>query len=265
MVVAFQNFEYTQILQFLSSSVAYPKMVRLPNPVRAIALRSWPGRDETDMAIWIHQPLLIVSIESDTWCLARDPRGGESYVPRAYIEFLSPVSGVSDDSAAAQAYKNWALQVARVLEGAGRSMVDGSDERKKKEKVMRSEGALEEGERAKWHRVDSEAFPFPPSEVCTCELLRCKERKTDTRLGACRHDVERLLKGVGREYNANFLWRESLKWHPDKWVRFLANDFVEGKKVVTELFVIIKELADEKREQEQHETKAEEKAEVGKA
>jgi len=225
-------------------------MVRLPNPVRAIATRSWPGRDETDMTIWKHQPLLIVSIESDTWCLARDPRGGESYVPRAYIEFLSPVSGVSDESAAAQAYRNWTTQVARVLEGAGRSTVDGSDERRQKEEAMKSVAKLDEGDRIKWNRVDVETFPFPPKEVRTCELPRCKERKAETRLGACKHDVERLLKGVGREYNAAWLWRESLKWHPDRWVRFLADDFVEGKRVVTEIFVIIKELADEKREQE---------------
>jgi hypothetical protein len=127
---------------------------------------------------------------------------------------------------------------------------DGSDERREREEVMREQGKVKEDERVKWSRVDWETFPFPPRDVCTCEQPLCKVRKEATKLGACKHDVERLLKGVGAEYSAAWLWRESLEWHPDKWTRFLANDFVEGQSLVTEMFVIVKALADEKREQE---------------
>lgn len=202
------------------------------------------------MTIFKHQELLVVSLEGDYWAKVRSrPAGEEQYVPRAFINFLEPVSAVADEDQARPAYRNWVTQVERVLKDSGRAG-DGSDERREREAELRKAGKLGEEERMGWTKIDFETFPFPPKEICSCEVDSCKVRKEEMSLGACKHDVERLLKGVGKDYNASWLWRESLKWHPDKWVRFLANDFVEGERCVTEMFVIIKGLADERREAE---------------
>lgn len=237
-----------------SSNSTNKTSLRLPNPVRAIATGRWPGHDETDLPVYKNQPLTVVSLEGDHWVKVKH-LNEERYVPRSYIQFLGPVSLVNDSDSAKTAYRTWVRQLGKVLGAAGMGG-DGVDERKGREVEMRQEGKVKEDKKVRWTKVDWETFPFPPREICTCEVPICKARKEETKLGACRHDVGRLLKGVGAEYSAAWLWKESLKWHPDKWTRFLANDFVEGPQLVTEMFVIVKALADEKREQEGNATAA---------
>jgi flagellar biosynthesis GTPase FlhF len=85
-------------------------------------------------------------------------------------------------------------------------------------------------------------FPSPPKEACDCHLIGCVQRKKDTGLGACRHDVEALLRASG-EFDHNWLRHERLAWHPDRFGRKCSPEWQEvGKKKATELFEIYEDL-----------------------
>ena len=58
-------------------------------------------------------------------------------------------------------------------------------------------------------------FSHLPRSACTCQLLECQQRKIDTRLMACSHGVEGFLRASGI-YNKEWLRRERLMWHPDR-------------------------------------------------
>jgi hypothetical protein len=49
-------------------------------------------------------------------------------------------------------------------------------------------------------KLDKRTFPWLPPEMCACEEAGCWLRKQETTLGACVHDVEILLRGVGEGY-----------------------------------------------------------------
>jgi hypothetical protein len=94
-------------------------------------------------------------------------------------------------------------------------------------------------------------FPWLPPEVCACELPSCWLRKQDRPLGACIHDVEVLLKGAGDKYEASWLWKMSLGWHPDRFVKKFKESFKEeGMLAVGEMFGILTEMANKEREEE---------------
>jgi len=88
-------------------------------------------------------------------------------------------------------------------------------------------------------------FPAPPKEACECKLIGCVQRKKDTGLGACRHDMEALLKASGK-YDIKWLRHERLAWHPDRFGRkcdpFKKEVLV---KKATEMWEIMEELIEE--------------------
>ena len=101
-------------------------------------------------------------------------------------------------------------------------------------------------------KIDHRAFPWLPPEVCACEESSCWLRKQEYSLGACVHDVEVLIKGAGEKYTAHFLWRMSLGWHPDKFVKKFREGFAEeGEKAVREMFNILTELSLKERGKEE--------------
>ena len=229
-------------------------MTRLPQPVRAIATRTWHATEEIEMTIFKYQPLLIVTIESDTWAKARNAAGEELYVPRIYLKFHGTVSSVSTGMSLVQAFTAWREQVDGVLADArdlGKTKKELKAERKENAEVESQAGGKEKSKMKTW--VQFETFPFLPKDVCTCEQPQCVSRKCETGLGACRHDVERLLRGgVEGAYSAKWLREESWKWHPDRWGKILDEDFrVQGEKMVTEMFVILKTLEQERMDAEE--------------
>ena len=235
-------------------------MTRLPQPVRAIATRTWHATQEIEMTIFKYQPLLIVTIESDTWAKARNAAGEELYVPRIYLKFHGAVSSVSIGMSLVQAYRTWREQVDGVLKDArdlGKTKKELEADKKERPEAEAEEPGGGKGKVKMKTWVQFETFPFLPKDVCTCEQPQCVSRKSDTGLGACRHDVERLLRGgVEGAYSGKWLREESLKWHPDRWEKILEEDFrAEGKKMVTEMFVILKTLEQERTEAEGNLTK----------
>jgi len=232
-------------------------MTRLPQPVRAIATRTWHATQEIEMTIFKNQPLLIVTIESDTWAKARNAAGEELYVPRIYLKFLGAVSSVCTGGSLAESFKAWRAQIDAVLADSrdlGMTREELEAERKERGEVEGQEAGGKKSKMKTW--VEFETFPFLPKEVCTCGEPLCVSRKSETGLGACRHDVERLLRDVEGAYSAKWLREESLKWHPDRWEKILDQGFrAEGKKMVTEMFVILKALEQERRETEGNTTK----------
>jgi len=205
------------------------------------------------MTIFKHQPVLIVTIESDTWAKARNAAGEELYVPRIYLKFHGVVSSVSTGVSLVEAFRVWREQVDGVLADArdlGKTRKELQADKKEKRVAEEKGGGKGKIKMKTW--VEFETFPFLPKDVCTCGEPQCVSRKSETGLGACRHDVERLLRGgVEGAYSAKWLKEESLKWHPDRWEKILDQDFrAEGKKIVTEMFVILKMLEQEKMEAE---------------
>jgi hypothetical protein len=210
------------------------------------------------MTIFKHQSLLIVTIESDTWAKARNAAGEELYVPRMYLKFHGAVSSVSTGVSLMQAFRAWRDQVDGVLADArdlGKTREKLQVDRKERAEAEEKGGGKGKSKLQTW--VEFETFPFLPKDVCTCEQPQCVSRKSETGLGACRHDVERLLRGgVEAAYSAKWLRDESLKWHPDRWEKILDQDFrADGKKMVTEMFVILKALEEERMEAEGNLTK----------
>ena len=89
-------------------------------------------------------------------------------------------------------------------------------------------------------------FPYLPPSVCICDIEGCKNRKSESGLFACRHDVERLLRASGL-YSKTWLRNERVAWHPDRFGRKCSHAHKGSlQKVTTELYAIFEELiADE--------------------
>jgi hypothetical protein len=64
-------------------------------------------------------------------------------------------------------------------------------------------------------------------------------------IGACQHDVEKLLKASGL-YSYEWLRQERLRWHPDRFGRLCDENWREaGKKMAGEMFKLIHALMEE--------------------
>lgn len=88
-------------------------------------------------------------------------------------------------------------------------------------------------------------FPQPPKEVCTCKEPGCVQRKKDTGLCACKHDMKLLLKASG-EYSTGYLRHGRLAFHPDRFSRRCDEGAKESLvKMATEMFEIYDELIEE--------------------
>lgn len=87
-----------------------------------------------------------------------------------------------------------------------------------------------------------QAFPHLPQSACVCALPACVQRKKDTTLGACRHDVEEFLKS-SPTYNKAWLKQQKVKFHPDQFSRRSEpSQRAAFEKKATEMYTIIEEL-----------------------
>jgi hypothetical protein len=85
-------------------------------------------------------------------------------------------------------------------------------------------------------------FPAPPLDICICQLVSCKNRKIESNLMACVHDVELLLRGSG-QYSHAWLKKQMLNWHPDRIGQRSEPEFrAEACRKATEMFAIFQEL-----------------------
>lgn len=85
-------------------------------------------------------------------------------------------------------------------------------------------------------------FPAPPLEISICELVACKNRKIDSTLMSCVHDMETLLRASG-EYSYQWLKNQAINWHPDRIGQRTEPEFrAEANKKSTEMFSIFQEL-----------------------
>jgi hypothetical protein len=86
-------------------------------------------------------------------------------------------------------------------------------------------------------------FPYLPTDVCTCDDPICGPRKIEKKLLACQHDVEKLLRASG-QYSLEFLSKERLPWHPDKFGRKCSDapNKVELLMQTTEMFSMFQVL-----------------------
>ncbi|KAF9734196.1 hypothetical protein PMIN01_07099 [Paraphaeosphaeria minitans] len=84
------------------------------------------------------------------------------------------------------------------------------------------------------------SFPYLPPSLTTCPLPGCALQKADPiGLRACKHDVERLLRGSGN-YGYEWLKKERLRWHPDRFGRLCEVGYrEEGRKVSEEMWKVI--------------------------
>jgi hypothetical protein len=86
-------------------------------------------------------------------------------------------------------------------------------------------------------------FKHPPQSVCRCREVFCMQRKNiEGAVGACKHDLEALLRGSG-EYSLAWLRRERLRWHPDKFGQRCDSIFrPELTKKATQMYALFEEL-----------------------
>jgi len=91
-------------------------------------------------------------------------------------------------------------------------------------------------------------FPHLAVSLCICNNVECRGRKAEEGgLGACQHDVERILRASGN-YSMEWLRKERLQWHPDRFGRRCHPDFKEAlQKKATELYSIFETLIEKER------------------
>jgi hypothetical protein len=194
-------------------------------PVRAHSTTNWKPRDILELRLTKNQQLKIVEVKSEHWYIARTTESEEGWVPAAMIKLHAPIESMD----IAGIYRIW------------------------KEKVDIAFGAKpvfdENGDQKKSPRMTEKTFPWLPPEMTACEKMSCKLRKKEKPLGACVHDVEMLLQGVGDEYCAKWLWREKLKWHPDQFAKKCGMSWKEeGMEVACEMFIVMEELIEKEKE-----------------
>ena len=92
-------------------------------------------------------------------------------------------------------------------------------------------------------KMEIYVFPHLPLAAVYCRDVSCAARKaTAGSLMACRHDVERLLRGSG-QYSREWLRKERLAWHPDRFGRRCNADFrKELNKKAEELYMVFEQL-----------------------
>jgi hypothetical protein len=198
-----------------------PSIGVLPFPVRAHSTTNYSPRDILELPLTKNQSLKIIEVKSEHWYIARTTSNDEGWVPAAYIKLHSRI----EDMDIPGVFKAW------------------------NDKVKIAFGEKEDrdvhGNIKQYRRMVYKTFPWLPNEILTCEEVSCKIRKGEKEFGGCVHDVEMLLKGVGDEYSAKWLFKESLRWHPDRFGRKCNPGWREdGKKIVNEMFTILQELID---------------------
>lgn len=198
----------------------------LLHPVRALVVDPHSSRDVLELTLTKSQPLKIIEVKSEYWFIARTQRGKEGWVPAKKLRLLGPLVNTRIF------YDLWTFKTNIAL---GKKLA--------KDK---------EGKVILHRRITGKTFPFLPPEICGCDKMECVMRKEDTGLGACVHDVERLLKGAGEAYCAKWLWGMSLMWHPDQFARKCAKGWRdEGRVLANEMFVILSELIEKERAREE--------------
>jgi hypothetical protein len=204
-----------------------PPTCVLPFPVRAHSTTDYRPRDRLELPLSKNQKLEIVDVKSEHWYIARTTNLEEGWVPAAYIKLHSPI----EDMDIPGLFRGWEDKV-RIAFGG--------------KKEYDADGNVKE-----YRRVVYKTFPWLPNEVLVCERTICKLRKEEKELGACVHDVEMLLRGVGDEYSAKWLFKESLRWHPDRFGRKCNPSWRdEGTKIASEMFIILQELIDIEKQSE---------------
>jgi hypothetical protein len=88
-------------------------------------------------------------------------------------------------------------------------------------------------------------FPFLPVNICKCHKISCLLSKNEKdSLKACHHDVEKLLRASGN-YSTEWLRKERLQWHPDRFGRSCDPDHRDILiRQTTELYAIFGILID---------------------
>ncbi|KAL1594322.1 Phosphatidylglycerol/phosphatidylinositol transfer protein [Paraconiothyrium brasiliense] len=84
------------------------------------------------------------------------------------------------------------------------------------------------------------SFPYLPASATVCPLPVCALQKADPAgLRACKHDVERLLR-ASENYGYEWLKKERLRWHPDRFGRLCEEGWrEEGRRLGGEMFKLI--------------------------
>jgi hypothetical protein len=201
----------------------------LPTPIQAEARRAYAARDILELAFPVRQRMRILEVKSEWWYIA-ELAGSKvrGWVPSQYVRIARTALSAIE---VRTLYLAWKEKVACAT--GEKSVLDKN------------------GKTVKHGKITSATFPSIPVEIITCDEMTCVNRKMERPLGACEHEVEALLMGAGEEYCARWLWRESLKWHPDQFVRKCHEEFKEvGAAMGTELFSIIMALAGKERARE---------------
>lgn len=201
-------------------------------PLRAVVTTSHKPRDNLELELKKGQRLLLLEQKGDWWYIAFHPKSKkQGWVPAKHLRILPQL----DDYTLGKLFLNWYEKKERAFGGEKKSGMESITE----ESVRRE-------------MLCKETFPFLPLGIDVCDKVVCKMRKMEKGLGVCVHDVEAFLKaGVGELYGSKFLWVESLQWHPDRAGRKCKVDFmVEGKKVASEMYVILQELTAQARKKE---------------
>ncbi|KAF2436962.1 hypothetical protein EJ08DRAFT_655116 [Tothia fuscella] len=202
----------------------------LPIPIYARAKRPYTKRDILELTLKQNQPMKIIEVKSEWWFIARlQGSGKEGWVPVQYVT-LTPQT-LSDEEAK-KVFDEWKSKVEIAIgEKTGFNQNGG---------VMKHEP------------ITAATFPNIPIEVMGCEKVACTNRKLEKcQLGACVHEIETLMKGVGEAYCSKWLWRESLMWHPDQFSKKCSKEWRdEGAAAGSEMFIILQDIVDKERAKE---------------
>jgi predicted nuclease with TOPRIM domain len=204
-----------------------PPIGVLSFPVRAHATRNWKPRDILELPLTKNQQLKIVEVKSEHWYIARTTELDQGWVPAAMIKLHATIDSMDITGL----YKDW-KQKLDIAFGDKQAFDENGNEKTRQ-------------------KMSEKSFPWLSPEVTACEEMSCMLRKNEKRLGACVHDVEKLLHGAGEVYCAKWLWKEKLKWHPDRFAKKCAKSWKkEGMEVASEMFIVLGELIDKVREAE---------------
>jgi hypothetical protein len=176
----------------------------------AKAIRSYKPREPNEIRIHRGEYLRILYQASSYWWIGENTSRQKGYLPAKYVSLSSHASNPDSERerCTAEVFKEWRQQV-------DRTVITG----------------------------DITEFPRMPEHICTCVALPCLEEKSaPNSIGACKHDVKMLLHGSGL-YEASWLKKYRLTWHPDSFRRRCAEEFRDqGGKMSQKLFVIFGQL-----------------------
>lgn len=88
-------------------------------------------------------------------------------------------------------------------------------------------------------------FPAPPEAACVCTEPACRQWKSpQTALQACKHDLRRLIT-FDPEYTREWLKKERVKWHPDKFTKVRVGLRADFQAKATHMFTLYEALMDD--------------------